>query len=167
MFCPMCGAPNEDSSVYCGNCGAALTADAPPPVVDEVRSETPADAVGDVVNQPVYAPPEPVYAPPEPAYAPVPVAPSIPVNGMAIASLILGIAGLTVLPLISSIFAIIFGYMARRDIRQRPSQTSGDGMAKAGIILGWIGVGLLVLGIVFGGATLLCGLCSAIGSSGY
>ncbi|MFC2038086.1 zinc-ribbon domain-containing protein, partial [Chloroflexota bacterium] len=27
MFCPMCGAPNEDESVFCGNCGAALTED--------------------------------------------------------------------------------------------------------------------------------------------
>jgi hypothetical protein len=167
MFCPMCGAPNEDNSVYCGNCGAALTADAPPlaPVVEEVRAEMP----GEAAAEPVYAAPAPVYEPPAPAYAPrAAAAPSIPVNGMAIASLILGIAGLTVLPLISSIFAIIFGYMARRDIRQRPSQTSGEGMAKAGIILGWIGVGLLVLSMVVGGGFLLCGLCSATGSTtGY
>jgi TM2 domain-containing membrane protein YozV len=30
MFCSRCGAPNEDGSVYCGNCGAALEADALP-----------------------------------------------------------------------------------------------------------------------------------------
>ncbi len=31
MFCPMCGAPNEDDAVFCGNCGAALKPDVPPP----------------------------------------------------------------------------------------------------------------------------------------
>jgi predicted acyltransferase len=84
---------------------------------------------------------------------------------MAIASLVLGIGGLTILPLLGSIVAIVLGYMARRDIRQRPGEVSGDGMALAGIVLGWIAVGLSVAGLlVFGGIT-ACGLCGALGSA--
>src|SRR5256885_6126540 len=45
-----------------------------------------------------------------------------------------------------SILALIFGYVARSQIRQRGQ--SGDGMAIAGIVLGWIGVATLILVIV-------------------
>ena len=86
---------------------------------------------------------------------------------MAVASLVLGIAGLTVLPFISSVFAVIFGYMARREIRQQPLQTSGDGIAVAGIVLGWIGVGLMLLAILGIGGFMGCGLCSSMGSGGW
>ena len=30
MFCPECGAPNEEDSVFCGNCGAPMDPDALP-----------------------------------------------------------------------------------------------------------------------------------------
>ena len=61
-------------------------------------------------------------------------------NGLAIASMVLGIVWLY---WIGSILALVFGYIARRQIRQRGE--SGDGMAIAGIVLGWVGVGVLVL----------------------
>jgi uncharacterized protein DUF4190/zinc ribbon protein len=72
--------------------------------------------------------------------------PATRTSSNAIASLVLGIAGLIVLPLIPSIFAITFGHAARREIAQRPG-TGGEGMATAGIVMGWIGVavGILVL----------------------
>ena len=66
-----------------------------------------------------------------------------PTNGLAIASLVCGIAqfavGVTFIP------AIICGHMARRQIRQ--TGEAGDGMALAGLILGYIG-GVLVIGAV-------------------
>jgi hypothetical protein len=65
-------------------------------------------------------------------------------NGLAIASMVLGILWIY---WIGSILALIFGYVARSQIRQRGQ--SGDGMAIAGIVLGWIGVGTLILVIVF------------------
>ena len=68
-------------------------------------------------------------------------------SGAAIASLILGIVGVTVFPLIPSIFAIIFGGRAREEMRD--PGVSGEGLATAGIILGWIGVALGVLGLIF------------------
>ena len=61
-------------------------------------------------------------------------------NGMAIASMVLGIVWLY---WIGSILALVFGYIARKQIRERGE--SGDGMAIAGIVLGWIGVGVLAL----------------------
>jgi hypothetical protein len=64
-------------------------------------------------------------------------------NGLAIASMVLGILWLY---WVGSILALIFGYVARRQIRER--HQSGGGMAVAGIVLGWIGIATLVLVIV-------------------
>jgi hypothetical protein len=66
---------------------------------------------------------------------------------MALVSLIAGIAGFTFLPLVGSIVAIITGYAARKETRALPPTASGDGLATAGIIMGWIQVGLAVIGI--------------------
>ncbi len=68
-----------------------------------------------------------------------------PINGFAIASLVLGIVWLW---WIGSILALIFGYTARKQIRERGQ--SGDGLAIAGIVLGWVGVGFLALFLIFG-----------------
>jgi hypothetical protein len=40
---------------------------------------------------------------------------------------------------------LITGYMARGETRAVPPRFSGDGMATAGIIMGWIQIGLLVI----------------------
>jgi hypothetical protein len=68
-------------------------------------------------------------------------------NGLAIASLVLGILWLY---WVGSILALIFGYIARQQITQRQGMQDGRGMATAGIVLGWIGVGFLVLFLVVG-----------------
>ena len=54
---------------------------------------------------------------------------------------------LPVLPLIGSITGIVTGRMARDEILNRPDQYSGDGTAKAAIILGWIGIGLALIAV--------------------
>jgi hypothetical protein len=84
------------------------------------------------------------YPPPQDMqgyYNPYPVA--RPTNGLAVAALVCGIAqffvGVTFIP------AIICGHMARRQIRL--TGEGGDGMALAGLILGYIG-GVLVVGAV-------------------
>lgn len=48
---------------------------------------------------------------------------------------------------LGSILALIFGYIAKSQIKQR--NEGGDGMATAGIVLGWVGVGILlaILGV--------------------
>jgi hypothetical protein len=69
-------------------------------------------------------------------------------SGAAIASLVLGIIGLTFFPLIPSILALVFGSRARNEMRTDPN-VSGEGLATAGIVLGWIGVALSAIGLLF------------------
>jgi hypothetical protein len=65
---------------------------------------------------------------------------------LAIVSLVLSLMGLVpVLPVVGGIGGIISGTIARREIKERPYQYSGDGLARAGIILGWVCVGLTAL----------------------
>jgi hypothetical protein len=78
-------------------------------------------------------------------------------EGTAVAALILGIFGVISCPLILSIPALIVGNQALSKIRQDPA-LQGEGLARAGVVLGWVGTGLAVLGIaiaiavfVFGG----------------
>lgn len=66
-------------------------------------------------------------------------------SGMAVASLVLGILWLY---WIGSILALIFGYLAKKEIDKDRIHITGRGMAVAGIVLGWIGVGLLILTII-------------------
>jgi Domain of unknown function (DUF4190)/Protein of unknown function (DUF2510) len=58
-------------------------------------------------------------------------------SGMAIASLVLGIVWVYG---ITSILAIIFAVIAKRNIRESNGWVTGGGMATAGLVLGIIGV---------------------------
>jgi hypothetical protein len=92
--------------------------------------------------------------------------PAPPTHTMAIVSLIFGILGLVgVCPGLGSIIALVTGNMAQGDIRRNPAMYSGDGLAKGGIILGWIGVALMACGLcafviwlVFFGGMVMLGL---------
>ena len=70
-------------------------------------------------------------------------------NSKATAALVLGIAGLVVCPLICSVIGLVLGYQARSEIDASGGMQTGRGNAIAGIVLGWIGVGLSALGIAF------------------
>ena len=90
-----------------------------------------------------------------PGYLPVPeqqpgaplpaAAPPKATNGLAIASMVLGILWVY---WIGSILALIFGYVAKGQIAAAGGTQGGRGMAIAGIVLGWVGIGMLLLGIV-------------------
>ena len=69
-------------------------------------------------------------------------------NGLAIAALICGCAGF--LLFIPGILGIIFGFIAHGQIKRSHGQQTGDGMAIAGIIVGFAWVALLVLAIALG-----------------
>lgn len=70
-------------------------------------------------------------------------------EGRAVAALILGILGIISCPLILSVPAIIVGNQAQQKIREDPS-LEGEGLARAGVIMGWVGVGIAALGILVG-----------------
>ena len=71
---------------------------------------------------------------------------ALPTSTLAIVSLVAAILGFTMLPVIGSIVAILTGYSARKETRAVPALVGGDGLATAGIIMGWIQVGLVVVG---------------------
>lgn len=77
-----------------------------------------------------------------------------PAQGMAIASLVLGILGLFIFGFIAGILAIIFGGIALKRIKANPDQP-GRGLAIAGLILGIIDVALLLILIAAVGAALV------------
>ena len=111
-----------------------------------------------------YPPPQyPPQYPPQQQYPP----PAPSTSGAAIVSLIASISAFFIFPIIGSIVGIIAGNSAKNDIRNRPYQVTGEGLAQAGIIIGWIGLGLAVLGIclavlIFGGSFGL-GFCALLG----
>jgi len=75
-------------------------------------------------------------------------------NGLAIASLACGLAQFMLGPL-ATIPAIVFGHVARHQIKRTGEQ--GAGLALAGLILGWatmiLGIALIIVVVVVGLAT--------------
>ena len=69
-------------------------------------------------------------------------------SGLAIASLVSGILGWTILPWLGSIVAIVTGHIARGEVRRAPDRLEGSGLALAGLILGYSMLVLTVLGLV-------------------
>jgi len=80
---------------------------------------------------------------------------------MAVVSLVFGVLSWCLLPFIGAVIAVICGHSARAEIRRAPQGAiEGDGMAVAGLILGWAHLALVVLGILclflfFGGLAFL------------
>ena len=84
---------------------------------------------------------------------------------LAVIALVAGILGWTLLPFLGSLGGIIFGHMARGEIRRSNGQLDGDGLAVTGLVLGWINVMLAVLLVLvifmfFGGLAWLAALNS-------
>jgi uncharacterized membrane protein len=73
------------------------------------------------------------------------VTPAAKTNGFAIASLVCGVMQFGAGPL-ATIPAIVFGHMARSQIKRTGEQ--GDGLALAGLILGWGAVLMTIIAAV-------------------
>jgi hypothetical protein len=69
----------------------------------------------------------------------------MPRNGMGIASLVMGILGIIILPIVFSVLAIIFGGVGIA--RANRGEATNKGMATTGMVLGIIGI---VLGVIIG-----------------
>ena len=88
-----------------------------------------------------------------------------PTSTAAIVSLSFGIAGWVLLPLLAAIVAIVAGHMARAEIRRSQGALQGDGLAIAGLILGY-GNLLLMLAVVLMIAVGVLGLFGIAAMSG-
>ena len=84
---------------------------------------------------------------------------AVPNSNMALVSLIAGILGLTFFPIIGSIVAVITGPMAKKEIQESGGALGGEGMATAGQVMGWIGIGLSAIGLCVAGVILAISLC--------
>ncbi|WP_454043742.1 DUF4190 domain-containing protein [Cellulosimicrobium sp. Marseille-Q8652] len=119
-----------------------------PPVSGPPEGERPpASPYPGAAPNPVAAP-NPGAAPyPGPApYGSGPYPPVLPQNGLAVWSLVLGIASFVLsCGFLTGIPAIVLGTQARRAVAS--GQADNGGLATAGIVLGWISVALSVVAI--------------------
>ena len=83
--------------------------------------------------------------------------PAPPTPGNAIASLILGIIGIVLCPIVTSVVGLILGYGAKKEIDNSDGRLGGRGVAMGGIITSWIGlaiyipiIALIVIGVAVG-----------------
>lgn len=76
--------------------------------------------------------------------------PSAPIEGLALGALLTSVLGLVlafscVIPIVACPVGAVLGHVALRRIAEKG--TTGRGLALAGIIVGWIATGLVVLGV--------------------
>jgi hypothetical protein len=95
----------------------------------------------------------------QPVYAP---AGGASMNGLAIASFVCSIVGFLLIPFIA---AIVLGFVARTQIRKSAGRQKGDGLAIAGIIIGFAWLAFYVVGFSIGD-TIHTGSSSVISLAG-
>lgn len=121
MQCPSCHAANPEQNTFCHACGTKL-----------VKTQ-------DEQTKAYYTSPQSTAdTPPK-------------TNGLAIASLVLGLLGFLIgfiTLMIPSILAIIFGHIARSQIKHANGQQTGGGLALAGLITGYIIMSFFLIGII-------------------
>ena len=71
----------------------------------------------------------------------------IATSGLAVASMVLGIVWVY---WIGSVLAIIFGAVALSQIKKANGWKTGKGMAIAGLVLGLVGIGILMIAVIVG-----------------
>lgn len=118
-------------------------------------------------QSPAAYPPPPGYDkggyPAPPMYQPMMVGHiGMPTSGWAVASMVLGIIGLVLLPCafgafgIPSLLAVIFGHLGLAETKR--GAKGGYGMAVAGLVLGYLFIGPAILIAVLGGVGGITGL---------
>jgi len=118
MFCARCGAGIPDGNQFCIQCGQAVAG-------------TPAGAnAAPVPATPAMTGTVDASAPP----IAVPMG-DAPTSGKALGSMISGVFGLIFF--LPAIAAIVLGHIARSDIKKSNGRLQGNGMATAGLIMGY------------------------------
>ncbi len=165
MRCSKCGMTFEDGEVFCPECGIRVSGrsgmppeDAGKPAAQPETSQTHiAEQAAPSQGQDALREPLATAVEPPPALPTIAAEPALkPRNsGFAVASLILGMVGLTICPLLGSILALIFGLFGKSDIKHGKGSVKGSGMATAGITLGVIGI---VIPLVFAAVAIPLGI---------
>ena len=68
-------------------------------------------------------------------------------NGLAVASLVLGLLWICY---IGSILAVVFGHVGLSQIKKSGGTQTGQGLAIAGLILGYLGLAVLLSSLLLG-----------------
>src|SRR5215467_12553488 len=135
MFCFKCGAFMPDFATVCPQCATPVnSASAPPPS----STPTPPQPISPWLNVP----------PVQPQYSQTPTYPApgqfygqATTDGQAVASLVLGIAALFLcFSVLAGIPAIILGHLSWSRIRKSMGRLKGEGMALAGLIMGYLSI---------------------------
>lgn len=92
-----------------------------------------------------YTPPPPPPPPGQGGYG----YPAPQQNQKALWAMILGILSIVCCGIFAGIPALILGNSAKNEIAASGGMQTGDGMAKAGVILGWISIALSIIGLIF------------------
>ncbi len=124
MFCNQCGKENPDNVVSCVHCGGPLAT--VPPMYAGQQQQQP-------YGMPQYG---------------APVLSLVPeTSGKATASLVCGILSLACFGCLTGIPAVILGHMSKSEIRKSGGKLKGEGLALAGLILGYasIVIGLIII----------------------
>lgn len=72
---------------------------------------------------------------------------SLQTSSMAIISLVFGVLAWLGIFGFGGIIAVIFGHLAKSEIRRSQGRLGGDGMATAGLVLGYVNIALSLLGL--------------------
>jgi hypothetical protein len=148
MHCATCNEELPAGALHCTACGTRVVSTPGPGERLEVRLDEPDPQLA--APRPPAVAPTPVFRPPElpqiPAYQSGPP----PNNGMAIASMVVGIAAIVFcyFAIVPSIVAVVLGAVALRQINAANGGQSGRGMAITGVVLGSIWIGLTIIGVI-------------------
>ncbi len=67
-------------------------------------------------------------------------------SSLALASLATGIAAWFIFPVFGAIAAVVTGFLAQDEIRNSNGRIVGSPYATAGLVLGWVQIGLIIVG---------------------
>lgn len=110
--------------------------------------------------------PPPNFGQPPGAFGPPPVGYGMPGamapnESLAIASLVCGILSLVCFGAFAGIPAVICGHLGLGKIKRSGGQLRGGGMALAGLIMGYVSLGLTLIVMLFYGAMIIAAIAGS------
>ncbi|MGH9930227.1 MAG: DUF4190 domain-containing protein [Pyrinomonadaceae bacterium] len=166
--CPKCNQQFTDEWLtFCTQDGTtlvdvAVSATDPPPTLVHPMPPSVSPTEQPTLDMPDrYTPPPVLYTPPSPIQSgwtapPPPAYPAKPQQGLAVTSLVLGLASVTLglccyFGVLTAPIALVLGIVSLVQIKNDPAKYGGKGFAIGGIVTGGLYFGILALIILFYG----------------